>query len=267
MIRRLLIAALIALPGFASAQAVTQDDVLTAQLLPGWRTASGTYMVALQLDLAPEWKTYWRSPGDAGIPPSFNWSGSQNLSTVRFHWPRPHVFYLNEIRSIGYKRQLVLPFELTPADPSQPISLRAEVDLGICRDICMPASLKFASMIGGAGEPDPRIDAALAARPETAAEAGLRSIGCSVEPTAEGVRLIAELTLPMIGGTETVVFEPADTSIWASESIVQRQGKRLTATTELISGTGAPIALDRSGMIVTVLGDDRAVEIRGCPEP
>ncbi|MFY8145805.1 MAG: protein-disulfide reductase DsbD domain-containing protein, partial [Rhodobacter sp.] len=69
------------------ARAMTQDDLLSAEVLPGWRTEQGTHMAALRLTLAPGWKTYWRSPGDAGIPPLFNWSGSQNLSGVRVHWP------------------------------------------------------------------------------------------------------------------------------------------------------------------------------------
>ena len=78
MIARLaLLASLAALgPGHAT----TQDDVLQATLLPGWQTASGSHMAAVDLTLAPGWKTYWRSPGDAGIPPRFDWSGSKNVA-------------------------------------------------------------------------------------------------------------------------------------------------------------------------------------------
>ena len=263
------LAALIAVLGGhspARAQAITQDDVVSARLLPGWRTADGTYMAALQLTLAPDWKTYWRSPGDAGIPPSFNWSGSQNLGAVRLHWPRPQVFHLNGMQSIGYKHDLVLPIELTPKDPAQPIALRGKVDLGVCRDICMPAALNVAGRIGGPGRPDPVIDAALAARPATAAEAGLTRIGCTVAPTADGLRLTAVMALPPTGAGETVIFEPGG-PVWVSEAKVIRSAGTLTASADLVADDGGPIALNRSAVIVTVLGADRAVEISGCPAP
>jgi DsbC/DsbD-like thiol-disulfide interchange protein len=249
------------------ARAVTQDDVLSAEVLPGWRTEQGTRMAALRLTLAPGWKTYWRSPGDAGIPPLFNWSGSQNLAGVRVHWPRPIVFEMNGYRSIGYKHEVVLPLELTATDPSQPILLQAEIDLGICRDICMPAALTFQSRISGAGAPDAAIRAALNDRPATAAEAGLGGIGCTVEPIPDGLRLTARLALPPTGGTETVVFEPGPASIWVSEAVVSRDGAHLVATADLVSGDGGPVLLNRGAMVVTVLGQERAVEIAGCPSP
>jgi DsbC/DsbD-like thiol-disulfide interchange protein len=268
MIRPILLAALLAIALFqAPARAMTEGDVVVAELLPGWRTESGTYMVALRLTLAPGWKTYWRSPGDAGIPPMFNWSGSRNLAAVRLHWPRPHVFWLNGMQSIGYQHELVLPLELTPSDPSQPIRLRAEVDLGVCLDICVPSTVSFAAEVGGAGNPNSAINAALAARPVTGTEAGLAGIGCSVEQIADGLRLTAQITLPHTGGDETVVFEPGPAPIWVSEAVVTRRGGTLTATSDFVSNDGGPISLNRSAMVVTVLGKDRAVEIRGCPAP
>ena len=249
------------------ARALTQADVLSAEVLPGWRTEQGTYMAALRLTLAPGWKTYWRSPGDAGIPPLFNWSGSQNLAGVRVHWPRPVVFEVNGYQSIGYKHELVLPLELTATDPSQPILLQAEIDLGICRDICMPAALAFQTQISGPGAPDAAISAALDDRPSTAAEAGLGGIGCTVEPIADGLRLTARLALPPTGGAETVVFEPGPSSIWVSEAVVSRDGPHLIATADLVSSDGGPVLLNRGDMVVTVLGQQMAVEIAGCPSP
>lgn len=258
-------AALFALPGAGPARAMSQADILSAELLPGWRTESGSYMTALRLTLAKDWKTYWRSPGDAGIPPMFDWRGSENLGAVQFHWPRPHVFSANGLQSIGYKHELVLPIEIMPEDPSRPILLRATVDLGVCLDICMPATVSFEAEIGGDGGSDPLILAALKARPATAAEAGLRRIVCHVEPTSDGLRLTAVIAMPPTGGAETVVFEPGSGEVWVSDAVVTRDGNTLTATSDLVSETASPIALDRKSVVVTVLGQDRAVEILGCP--
>ncbi|MFZ1467406.1 MAG: protein-disulfide reductase DsbD domain-containing protein, partial [Paracoccaceae bacterium] len=123
----------------AIAKGTDQDEVLRADLRPGWQTKTGAHMAAVTLDLAPGWKTYWRSPGDAGIPPQFDWSASENLKSVRIHWPAPIVFHTNGYATIGYKGGVVLPVEVEAKDPSRPVTLRAEVQLGICRDICLPA--------------------------------------------------------------------------------------------------------------------------------
>lgn len=251
----------------APALATTQDEVLAAQLLPGWRMPDGTQMAGLQLTLAPGWKTYWRSPGDAGIPPSFNWSGSQNVRTVRIHWPAPTVFHANGMQSIGYHDELILPIEVTAIDPSLPMRLSAEVELGVCDDICLPASLTLSTDLATQGAPDALIKAALGQRPATPSEAGVAAIGCTVDPIADGLRVTATIAVPGSGVEEIVAFETGDPSIWIAESAESRQGGTLTAVTEMVDTSGAPFALDRSGMTVTILSAGRAVEIRGCPAP
>lgn len=268
MIRVLILAILLALGVIVATGPVRADqNVVAVSLLPGWRTEHGTQIAALRFTLAPDWKTYWRSPGDAGIPPLFNWSGSQNLQAVSLHWPRPHVFLVNGMQSIGYKKELVLPVELTPIDPAKPILLRAMIDLGVCRDICVPASVSLFAELDGKGGPDPLIRAALDDRPETGTEAGLSGIDCAVEPIEDGLRITATLALPSVGGAETVVFEPRAGAVWVSESQVSRAGNILTATADLVPDAGEPLVLNRGNVTVTVLGRDRAVEITGCPAP
>jgi DsbC/DsbD-like thiol-disulfide interchange protein len=251
----------------APAEALRTSDILQARILPGWQEPDGRRFAGLELTLAPEWKTYWRSPGDAGIPPLFDWSASENLGALRIHWPRPHVFWQNGMRSVGYAERVVLPLELTPRDPDRPVHLRAGVDLGVCRDICVPAAIGIDSAIAGPGAPDGAIAAALRAVPMTGRAAGLASIGCTVAPTADGLRLTATLDLPPTGGDETVVIEPGRAAVWVSEATVHRDGGLLVAEADLVAESGQPFALDRSRVTVTVLGRDRAVEIAGCPAP
>lgn len=245
-----------------------ETSVIAGAIRQGWQTGAGKRIAGVELRLAPGWKTYWRAPGDAGIPPAFDWSGSENLASARVLWPRPIVFYLNGMRSIGYHGDVVLPVEVTPRDPSRPVKLRAAVDLGVCRDVCVPAHLRLEAGLSGTGAPDAAIRAAIADRPATADEAGLRGLSCSVTPIRDGLRIEATMTLPPQGGRdETVVLEPSDPSIWSSEASVMRSGNRLVAVADLVDGTGAPFALDRSGLTVTVLGDRGAVEHLGCPAP
>jgi DsbC/DsbD-like thiol-disulfide interchange protein len=262
-----LLVALALLPQTAQARTTSQDDLLTARLLPGWQMESGAHMAGLRLDLAPGWKTYWRAPGDAGIPPQFDWSGSTNLKSVRIHWPAPTVFHTNGFQTIGYKGGVTLPVEVVAQDPSQPVRLRAKVDLGICSDICIPAWLDVSADITPPGATDPMIRAALSARPATAREAGLTAISCTVDPIADGLRVTATLGLPRQPGAETLAFETTDPRVWVSEAQTSRQGGALVAVTEMVGPSGQPFALDRSTITLTVITDKGAVEIRGCPAP
>lgn len=255
------------LPAQSRARTTSQDEVLQAALLPGWQVKAGTHMAGVRIDLAPGWKTYWRSPGDAGIPPQFDWSGSENLKSVRIHWPAPIVFHTNGYQTIGYKGGVVLPVELVAKDPSRPVVLRSRIDLGICRDICMPASVELQTLVSAPGASDPAIRAALNAGPISAKSAGLTSVACKVEPISDGLRITATLTLPQQSGAEDVAFETADPSIWVSESQSERQGGKLISTAEMVGPGGQPFALDRSSLTLTVISGAGAIEIRGCPAP
>lgn len=249
------------------ALATTQEDVLSGQLRPGWQMENGGYMAAVELELAPGWKTYWRSPGDAGIPPSFDWSGSENVSSVRLHWPTPEVFDANGMQTIGYHERLVLPVEITPADPSRPVRLSVVMALGVCDEICLPAELELTSDLSAPGAPDASIRAALNARAATAGEAGVTSVSCQVDPIDDGLRVTARVRLPDPGRPEVVAFETADREVWVSEAVTQRQGGDLVSMAELVAPNGAPFALDRSAITMTILAAGTAVEVRGCPSP
>jgi DsbC/DsbD-like thiol-disulfide interchange protein len=249
------------LPAFAN----PEEAVLDATLLPGWSTESGGRMAAFSVTLAPGWKTYWRSPGDAGIPPLFDWSASENLASVRYHWPTPEVFHTAGYLSLGYHDGIMLPVEVTAVDPDLPVVLRATVDMGVCKDICLPASVTVDTVLTAPGANNPAIKAALRAQPQTAAAAGLGQISCAVDATEDGLRLTATIDLPVQGGEETVVFESGVADIWASTATTTRTGNVLTTAADLVAPSGAPFTLDRSGVILTVIGDGQAVEIRGCP--
>lgn len=268
MLKSLTLALCLSLPCLPSlAQSSDKVENLDATLLSGWQTETGTHMAALQLSLAPGWKTYWRAPGEAGLPPLFNWSGSENVKSVLIHWPSPTVFETNGLQSVGYHDHVTLPLEVTARDPSKPLRLTAQIDLGICRDICLPASVHLSTDLISPGHPDTAISAALALRPDTAKEAGLGAISCAVEPIADGLRITAVMSLPRQGALETVMFEPSQPDIWVAKAITRRDAGQLTAVTEMVAPTGAPFALERSKLTLTVLADGKSVEIRGCPAP
>ena len=256
------LAAMTALAGGAPAQSLP-EDLYRAELLPGWQTSRGTRMAALRLSLAQGWKTYWRAPGEAGIPPVFDWSGSENLASVSYHWPAPEVFEVSGYRIFGFHDELILPIEFTARDPGKPIQAKAEVALGICEEICVPVEFNVSGELSG-GKPDERIGRALAAGPRDAREAGLTAIRCAVEPIRDGLRLTATLTMPSLGKTEIAVIEAGAGDIWVSPADTHREGDRLVSVVDLVPPAAKPFALDRSSVVVTVLGSGRAVQQAGC---
>ena len=241
------------------------SDVMQLSVLQGWRTTSGTHMSALRIQLKPGWKTYWRSPGDGGIPPHFNWAGSANIATVKFHWPRPEVDYTNGVRSIVYNNEVIIPIEFWPRNTGKPLALKGRVDLGVCKEICVPLSLGFAAQLpANSTKPDPKIRAALKKTPTPAHKAGVKSVSCAIQPISDGLRLTATIKMPSTGKGEVVVIELADPSIWVAEASTKRNGATLTATTELVAPSNAPFMLDRSKIRMTVIGSKSAVDILGC---
>ncbi len=251
-----------AVPSFAPAQTAVPDGVVAARILPGWRAADGRHMAALEVTLAPGWKTYWRAPGDAGIPPAFQWTAAENVEGLRLHWPVPEVSHDNGMRSIGYSGTVVIPMELsTPAAAAG--LLEGSVDLGICADICIPMTLPLAAELPPQGQRHPAIVAALIDRPATADEAGVRGVSCEVSPAEGRIALTLTLDMPPAGGREEVVIE-AGPGLWVSEPVARREGGQLRAAAEIVATGAAPLALDRSALRITVLGAERAVDIRGC---
>ncbi len=260
-----LFASLAALPVWGQSTLDPFADPVQAEVLPGWQLPDGRRVVGLQLTLEPGWKTYWRAPGDAGIPPAFDWSKARNLRSVSIAWPTPEVHVQNGMRSIGYSDVFTIPMTLEPKSGAKPVRLRGRMDLGVCADVCMPHSLTFdATLDHSETKPTPKIAAALADVPYSAREAGVKSAVCRVAPTSDGMQIQAEIQMPHTGGREVAIIEPGMASVWVSETKAQRKGNTLTAVSEMIHENGGAFGIDRSAVRITILGSDYAVDVRGC---
>lgn len=101
--------------------------------------AAEGYLGGVELVLADGWKTYWRMPGDAGVPPSFDWAGSGNIASLSVLYPAPRRFTDPAATTIGYSGSVVFPIAIAPLKPDSPVALSLDLAFGICRDICIPA--------------------------------------------------------------------------------------------------------------------------------
>jgi DsbC/DsbD-like thiol-disulfide interchange protein len=125
------------------------------RLLPGAQGEGGAWRAGIEIRLDPGWKTYWRTPGDSGLPPVFDWSRSANVSDVAVLWPAPERFADGAGDSVGYVGDVVLPLKVVPRDATKPVELSLAMQYGACKDICVPATGK-ATLALDASSPAPR---------------------------------------------------------------------------------------------------------------
>lgn len=241
------------------------EDLVQLEILDGGSTQQGTVMGAIRVTLSDGWKTYWRTPGDAGIPPTFSWQGSQNVADVQITWPAPEVFFTSGLRTLGYHDQMVLPVEITPKSLGKPVRLKGQLGIGVCREVCVPSQLSFDHALDSAAKRNPAILAALASRPFSAREAGVKTATCRLVPTEYGMKVTARITMPSAGETEIAVIEPGSPYLQAGETQAHRAGQVLVAETEFFSiDDTTAFSIDRSAVRITVLGQKHAVDIQGC---
>jgi suppressor for copper-sensitivity B len=112
-----------------------------------------TTHLGLQFRLKPGWKIYWRSPGDAGAPPTVDWSGSRNLAHVTINWPLPERYSIFGLTTMVYGEEVVLPLEVMVKKPGEGLDLRAHVQYLVCEKICIPYEARLAlDLVPGPGE-------------------------------------------------------------------------------------------------------------------
>ena len=252
----------------AQAQTVvsTGQSFVDARLVPGAPAAGGGRIAGLELRLAEGWKTYWRSPGAVGIPPTFDWSGSRNLRSAEVLWPRPVLFESFGSEAIGYAKAVTLPLRLVPEDPARPMEVRLKASLGVCERLCVLEEINLEKTIAP-GETDGAAEVAMALKsvPVDAAASGLSAARCRIVGAGPERRLEAVLIFARPLAAPVVLIEGPET-VWIGDTEATAEGGELTvsATVEML----VPDAwIDRSDLRLTVLDGPFAADIRGCAAP
>jgi DsbC/DsbD-like thiol-disulfide interchange protein len=127
-----------------------KDGHSAVRLLAGSRSGA-VLLGGIAFQLQPGWHTYWRNPGDSGVPPRFDFSKSDNIEAVTVLWPAPTKFADGAGgTSLGYQKQVVLPLRIVAKNAERPVTLRAEINYAVCEKLCIPveasAELAFTSV-------------------------------------------------------------------------------------------------------------------------
>jgi len=172
-------------------------DAARVRLVDGGMT-QGHRLAGIQIALDLGWKTYWRVPGESGVPPAFDWSGSDNLKHAEVLFPAPTRFGDQGGESIGYKDQVIFPVAVEPSDPGKPVALKLALNFAVCQAICVPAEAALALTLPPAPPPDAEtslVGAALAKVPAATAANGLAVAAARLgpAPAGEGYDLVVKL--------------------------------------------------------------------------
>jgi DsbC/DsbD-like thiol-disulfide interchange protein len=176
MLRLTLLALLAATPALA-AGAFDSDWSVSAKSQA--RLIADAQGAGFEIALAPGAITYWRDPGEAGVPPTFDFSGSVNLSKAEVEYPAPErIAEADGSTAFGYRANVILPIRITPADPAKPVRLSARVDYAVCDKLCVPAKATAELTLDGKGASPYAADlaAARARAPIKVAPAGLGAV-------------------------------------------------------------------------------------------
>jgi len=191
-----------------------RDAHSAVRLLAGSRSGA-VLLGGIAIQLEPGWHTYWRSPGDSGVPPRFDFSKSDNVEAVAVLYPAPQKFDDGAGGiSLGYTHKIVLPLRITAKEANKPVTLRAEIKYAVCEKICIPvdasAELAFASV---ASTEDGNLSEALNSVPKPA------SIGDPNPLTIRDVRregkinVLVDVSAPE--GKDVSLFAEGPTPDWA----------------------------------------------------
>ena len=150
----------LALPTWAAAQKPPQAVVTTEQVraelmahAPDGADPGKTVWVGLQLTHQPEWHTYWKNPGDSGLPTQLTWTLPPGVTAGEIAWPAPEKIRIGTLANYGFEGAVLLPVPLTISPEFKPSLLQSDLPVKlnatwlVCRKECIPQDGEFSISI------------------------------------------------------------------------------------------------------------------------
>ena len=248
----------------ASASTWAEDLRSGVRLIAGANKGGAAQLRAgVEIKLQPGWKTYWRYPGDSGVPPRFEFSGSDNLKYAKVLYPAPHLFHDETGNSLGYKESVIFPVQVIARDPGKPVHLRLRLDYAVCEKLCIPAEGRAELTLGEGGSSRDASLIVAEARvpiPATAAE-----IGLIAHRVNSGLKPLVFVDLAAPSDKPLAIFVEGPSREWALPIPQPAQGAPAGRRHFGFELDGLPPGVDPKApfeLTFTVVEGDRAVEVK-----
>ena len=249
----------------ADASPWVEDNYSGIRLIAGAnKTGAESLSAGIEIKMQPGWHTYWRYPGDSGVPPRFSFAGSDNLASATVLFPAPHAFTDEAGTTIGYKGNVILPVRVVPRQKDKPVTLRAKIDYAVCEKLCVPAEARLELTLdrtSGADNAALAVAAARVPQPVSAAEAGLTARRANDDKR----KPLVFVDLAADTGQPVALFVEGPTAEWALPIPKPAQGAPPGHQHFGFELDGLPPGVDPKGpfeLTFTIVKGDRATEVK-----
>jgi DsbC/DsbD-like thiol-disulfide interchange protein len=218
----------------------------------------------VEVRLKAGWHTYWRYPGDAGVPPRFDFAGSDNVKAVTVLWPAPQRIPEQGLVAIGYVRDVIWPLAIVPQNPAKPVTLRLKLDYAVCEKLCVPAEGNAELMVKDGSSADAALATALAKVPKQVAlgegsPLAIRAV--RREGDGSRSRVVVDLAVPT--GTDVALFAEGPAPDWALPVPMAVAGAPAGLRRFAFELDGAPpgAKYDGAAITLTAVAGEHAIEV------
>jgi len=248
----------------ADMSAWSDDGHAAVRLIAGSNDAKAPALRAgVEIKLQPGWHTYWRYPGDSGVPPRFDFSHSDNLAAAKVLYPAPHLLRDEAGQSLVYEDAVVFPLVVTPKQAGKPVRLRLKLDYAICEKLCVPAEARAELDVApGPSALDATLKAAEAGVPTPATAA---DVGLTVRRVNNAPKPLVAVDFKAAGDKPVQLFVEGPTPEWALPIPVPAQGAPAGHRQFGFELDGLPPGVDPKGhfeLTFTIVEGDRALEVK-----
>jgi DsbC/DsbD-like thiol-disulfide interchange protein len=240
-------------------------DARSAVRLIAGPAVGKVFRAGVEIRLKSGWHTYWRYPGDAGVPPRFDFTGSQNVKAVDVLWPAPQPIPEHDLVTIGYTGDVIVPLAVVPENSAKPVTLRLKLDYAVCEALCVPAEGKAELVLtDGSSSHEAALAAAEARVPKkTVLGEGSTLAIKSVrrEDAAGRRRVIVDVAAP--AGARVALFAEGPTPDWALPVPKAIDGAPAGLQRFAFALDGAPpgATYDRAPIALTAVAGNIAIEV------
>ncbi len=242
----------------------SQDSKSAVRLIAGSNKGGDAPLRAgIEVKLQPGWHTYWRYPGDSGVPPRFEFAGSENLKTVKVRYPAPRLFSDDSGNSIGYSDRVIFPIQVTPRQAGKPVMVRLKIDYAVCEKLCVPAEGRAdLGLAPGPSANDAELSAAEAQVPvpvaATDADLSARRVNDAAKP-------LVAVDLKTPDARPVVLLVEGPSPEWALPIPKPAQGAPAGRQHFGFELDGLPPGVSPKGsfeLTFTLIGEGRAIEVK-----